>query len=133
VTLIEGKVEIIRQAQPAQKISRETSLQKAVTLSPGERVTVRVDTGLALDHPKVEALTAWQRGEVMFDNASLLDATAEINRYGNQQVILAEPGLAELRVSGVFETRDPEEFAHAMAQLHHLNVRREGREILLER
>lgn len=122
VTLIEGLVEVTPSLQPV----------KPVRLSPGERITLHAQTGAVLDHPKVEALTAWRRGEVMFDDVSLLEAATEINRYGGMQVVLAEPQLAQLRVSGVFETADPQEFAQAMAQLHRLHTRRNGSHIVLE-
>jgi len=133
VTLIEGRIELASHPLLASNASPDVLSRDALLLSPGERATVRAGAALALDRPKVEALTAWRRGEVMFDDASLQDAVSEINRYGDVQVVIAEPALAQLRVSGVFATQDPREFAQAMARLHHLSVRTEGSSIRLER
>jgi transmembrane sensor len=128
VTLIEGKVAVARQRSSA---DRADAALTAVILAPGQRVIVRDDAKPALDTPALQTVTAWRRGEVIFDDASLRDAAAEINRYGTVRVVLATPALAQLRVSGVFGTRDPQEFARAMAQLHKLSVRRESGEIVL--
>lgn len=58
----------------------------------------------------------------MFDNASVQEAVAEINRYGRVQVHVGDPAVAALRISGVFSTRDPIEFANVIAKLHGLDV-----------
>ena len=118
VVLVEGRVEVSRKAQDQAKPVR------LAVLSPGERLTVRADAGVALDRPKLEAATAWRRGQVMFDDSSLIDAVAELNRYGGAQVVVGDPSLAGLRVSGVFAAQDPDAFAEAVAQLH--GLRREA-------
>ncbi len=132
VTLIEGRVELTPHARPLRPAASGVWPSQALLLSPGERVTVR-SAGVALDRPKVEALTAWRRGEVLFEDVSLLEAVAEINRYGDAQLVIAEPELERLRVSGVFETRNPQEFAQAMARLHQLTVQLEDGQIRLAR
>jgi transmembrane sensor len=114
VTLVEGKVEV--RAQGARKV-----LSKAV-LTPGQRLTVQHENGLAYDRPAIEAVTAWRRGEAVFDNATLLSAAAELNRYGMNRVVVADPEVGSLRISGVFSTRDPAEFAAVASQVHGLKV-----------
>lgn len=128
VTLLDGKIEMIR---PSNSGGAAASAGRKVLLEPGERVIARDDEPVVHDRPKVEALIAWRRGEVMFDDASLQDVAAEINRYGSSQRIIVDSSVAHLRVSGVFETRDPREFAQAMARLHRLQVRdADGRIVL---
>jgi transmembrane sensor len=127
VVLVEGRVEVTRQNPSQPKPVR------VAVLSPGERLTVRADAGAAVDRPKVETVTAWRRGEVMFDETSLLDAAGELNRYGATQVMVGDPTLASLHISGVFQTHDPTEFAEAAAELHGLQVDREGNRLVLRR
>jgi transmembrane sensor len=127
VTLIEGRVEVSKHPPGAASV-------RVAVLSPGERVVVRPDaptSPAAIDRPKVEAVTAWRRGEVMFDDVSLADAITELNRYGDSHIVVADPALAAIRVSGVFETHDPAEFADAMAQLYGLRVEHDGDQIAL--
>lgn len=97
--------------------------QSTIVLAPGERLAVRDDMAKrTLDRPPVDEAIAWRRGEAMFDNTPLTDAMDEINRYGKTKVSVADPALAQLRISGVFATRDPVEFANVIAKLHDLNV-----------
>lgn len=127
VTLVEGRVEVTRQPP------RQPKAQPVAVLAPGQRLTVRPDAGSAIDTPRVEAVTAWRRGEVMFDETPLIDAAAEINRYGGAPVEIGDPSLASLRLSGVFQTHDGAEFARAAAELHDLRVDHEGGRIVLRR
>lgn len=127
VALIEGKVEVTGQPSSA----GSGLLAKATLLSPGDRMTVRGGTHSQLDRPMMEAVTAWQKGEVMFDNATLAEAVAELNRYGPVSLRVDARDLQGLRVSGVFTTRDPKEFARAVAQLHRLSLDENGGSIIL--
>jgi transmembrane sensor len=124
VVLIEGRVAIARA-----KSGHATPL---ATLAPGERLILEPGATTAkVDRVNVETATAWRRGELMFEDAALSDAAAELNRYGGVPVALGDPGLAKLRVSGVFEARDPDEFAAAVAELHHLRVERTNDALVL--
>lgn len=125
VTLVDGRVEVSRgsDGKPA----------APTLLSPGERLVLRSDGRAALDHPSLQALTAWQRGEAVFDNVPLAHAVHEINRYGGTPVRVADPKVAEMRVSGVFAVHDPVEFANALAKLCHLRVVRSGSAITITR
>jgi len=72
----------------------------------------------------MDQLLAWTRGEVVFDDLSLAEAVAEVNRYSAVPIVLAGPSaLAALRVSGQFRTGDAAGFARAVAELHGLVVR----------
>lgn len=127
VTLIEGRVAVRREGTAA--------ISSALLLKPGERARmVRAEGRPAavdsprLDRPPVDQVTAWKRGEVVFDDVSLRDAIAEMNRYHRTPVVLVgDAGQAGRRVSGVFRTGDHAGFARAIAALHGLVVR-EGRD-----
>ena len=125
VTLIEGRVEV---TEPNQ-----ARTPRIAVLTPGQRVTITATAGAALDRPSIEAVTAWRRGEVVFEDTTLLEAAEELNRYNAEHLVIADPSLASLRISGVFSTGDMEEVARAVAQLHHLRAHREGGEIRLTR
>lgn len=127
ISLVEGRVEVMRQTPSQAKAVH------VAALSPGERLTVRGDVGSAVDRPKMDTVTAWRRGEVMFDETSLIDAAAELNRYGGTQVQVGDPALATLKVSGVFQTHNPMGFAEATAELHDLRLERDGERLVLRR
>jgi transmembrane sensor len=127
VTLVEGRVEVRQQTRSA------PGPTKLAILAPGERLTVKPNEAVAVDRPQIEAATAWRRGELIFEDASLSDAVDELNRYGGQPVVLADPRIAGLRVSGVFRTGAADEFAQTIAELHHLEVRQDDGKIVLHR
>jgi len=59
-------------------------------------------------------------------------AVAELNRYGGTRVVIEDPRLAALPISGVYAT-DAGDFAEAAATLHGLRVEREGQELHIRR
>lgn len=129
VTLIEGKVAVSR-GTPAKGRAKPAA---ATVLQPGERLILRAGGRATLDRPSIKSLTAWQRGEVVFDNVTLAYAINELNRYGGMPVRLGDPTLANMRVSGVFTVHDPAEFAKAIAKLRHLHVVRSEQSIVIVR
>jgi transmembrane sensor len=131
VTLIEGRVSV-RSATadgpaglaPAKEVQMQAGERMRLARSPDPR------SGPAkqlVDRPQIEQLLAWKRNEVIFDDVSLADAVAEMNRYSRTPIVI--PGsLSNLRVSGQYRTGDSAGFARAVAALHGLHVRdRDGR------
>lgn len=122
ITLVDGKIAVAADAHEPQRI-----------LAPGERLTL--DNGLParLDSPRIDALTAWRRGEVLLGNTRLADAVVEMNRYDARQLVLDAPELADVRVSGVYRTGDSPGFARAVAELHGLRLVESAEAIHLRR
>ncbi|AZS21751.1 MULTISPECIES: FecR family protein [unclassified Caulobacter] len=106
VTLAEGKVAVRDQG-------RET---KAWTLSPGQKIVV----GPAAAKPSrtdVAADTSWTAGQIVFHNAPLDAAVAEVNRYSARKVVLAEGAPHNLEINGTFPTGDVDGFAMAASNI----------------
>jgi transmembrane sensor len=114
VTLVDGKVEV----------------SAAGILAPGERVTFTQHNRPQLDRPQLEKLTAWQQGLVNIDDMTLSQAVAEMNRYTTARLVVEGPA-ADIHVSGVFRITDAENMAKAVAMTHGLELREEGRRIVL--
>jgi len=135
VTLIEGKVEVESNDGARQP--------QASVLEPGQRATLhRILSSSAkapgasqwlVDEPKLAAVTAWRRGDVVFEDASLREAVAELRRYGGPDVKFPDPSVGTLRVSGVFGLRDITESLQAMAEVHRLKLRHSPDGLVLER
>jgi len=126
VTLVQGRVEV-------SKLQPHAASRRLAVLSPGQRLTSHEDAPVTLDTPKIEAVTAWRRGELVFDNVSLQQAAAELNRYSDIKITIPDPAVAELRISGVFATNNPAAFAADIAQIHHLQARPDGSNLSLEK
>jgi transmembrane sensor len=128
VTLIEGQVSV----QPEAYRNGEESFQPGqLVLHPGERARLaarasgaQAESPPQVDHPRIDQVVAWKRGEALFDDVSLEQAVAEMNRYSRTPIVLVGGDTsARHRVSGVFRTGDNLGFAHAVAALHGLVVR----------
>jgi transmembrane sensor len=129
VTLVEGRVAIEPIAWP--DVLPAAPLAGLKLLSPGERLRFEGDSTAKEDSPSIERVTAWQKGQLIFDDTSLTEAAAEFNRYGTQKLTIDGRGLGKLRVGGVFRIGDPSSFAHAMANAYHLRVIEDDRSIVL--
>jgi transmembrane sensor len=65
---------------------------------------------------------------VIFDNTPLSQAVDELNRYSSTHIGLADPELADLRLSGTFATGGTSAFVEAIAayfpiQIEHTDSR----------
>jgi len=127
VTLIEGQVSL-RPAEAGK--ARGVAPATPVLMQAGERIRLLSAEGdaaapatLQLDKPRIEPLMAWKRSEAVFDDVSLADAVAEMNRYHRTPIVLhGDSSLPQLRVSGLYRTGDSAGFAKAVAALHGLVV-----------
>lgn len=114
VTLIEGSVRIAR----ASGSSR--------VLKPGERAKLDRLGGIIISRVDAEEVVSWARGWLVFRDEPLSRVVAEVNRYADQPIRLAEPALGSLRLSGNFRVGDSASMASAMAALLPLTVAEAG-------
>jgi transmembrane sensor len=118
VALLEGQVSVgpaDRSAQPA-------------LLKPGQTFVERGGTAI-LRHQKAEAATAWRSGFAYFEDDTLVVAAAELNRYSKKQIVVRDPEVAALRVTGRFRTGDPERFVRVLEEIYPVRAVVEGDEI----
>lgn len=107
VTLIEGHVKI-------------TGGRKIVKLDPGEQLAVSGSGAQKLANVNVNGITAWQSGQLVFDNEPLSQVVERISRYSTVPVTVADANTGALRMSGVFNTGDVAAFVEAVT--HYLPV-----------
>ncbi|MEJ1965033.1 MAG: FecR domain-containing protein [Gammaproteobacteria bacterium] len=120
VTLVEGKVRV-----------RAGGLARETVLNAGQRLTFIERKPAAIDEPPIDDVIAWRRGEVILDKTRLLDAVEEMNRYSAVKLVLDDPVVAEIRVSGIFRAGDSVRFAQAVGEAYHLAVDHEPRRIVI--
>jgi transmembrane sensor len=122
VTLAEGRVEVG---------SRDTSRPR-IALEPGQQYAERNGAGTVRTiGPATENVLAWRRGLVNFDDESLAVAAAIMNRYSDERIVINDPAVAGLRLSGQFKAGDIRRFATTLADLHRLEIREQPGEIEL--
>jgi transmembrane sensor len=80
---------------------------ESVTLSVGQRIRYTREGIGATEQVDAEVETAWSRGKLIFVDKPLGDVVAELNRYHQGRIEIADPRLRHRIVSGVFDLRDP--------------------------
>lgn len=99
-----------------------TPAAESFMLSPGERLIFASLQPPKIDTPRIEAITAWRRGEVLLEAMPLSEAIAEMNRYDKRRLMLDDASLEKIRISGIYRSGDSLSFAQAVAELHGLEV-----------
>jgi transmembrane sensor len=113
------------------KVAVTSTEGRSNELVPGERVTFTHAASPKIDRPTLARVTAWQHGQVAFDNTSLADAAAEMNRYSHQRVVIEDAAIAAIRISGIFQAGNLSNFSQALAAAYHVQARTEGDVITL--
>lgn len=93
VAVIEGEVEVSAGQAPLQR------------LDGGQQLLASAGQLGAVEAADLSRVSAWQHGKLRFDGTPLRDVVADIQRYRQAPIRLADPHLGELRVSGEFDSQ----------------------------
>jgi transmembrane sensor len=113
---------------------RQSPSQSAM-LTPGDVATVS-ENRMHVTHASPRTLAkglSWRRGVLVFDNTSLADAAAELNRYNSKKLVIADPAIASETIGGTFGTNDIEAFARVARTALGLHVANNGAEMIVFR
>lgn len=117
VTVLRGEVEVRpRTAAPAVSAANEpvesarSPPVEVAKLTAGRRALVKsgsaeIETTTVTS---LEPVTAWTERRLVFDSTPLSDIVQQFNRYNHKRLVLDDPSLASLELSGVFGSNDPE-------------------------
>lgn len=114
LVVTEGKVLMAAANIPRQQVLESFAHPSVVAKTDvivysGEKAIVNNNTPTAvktLSLDQVQRDLAWQQGMLIFDGEPLASALDDISRYTTKTFTLADPQLAELKVSGYFKAGD---------------------------
>jgi transmembrane sensor len=120
VAVVSGRVQLDNEADATSSIP--------VTLARGDIATVHGTSTFVVPNSidKVEDLLSWRRGLLVFDQLTLADAASEFNRYSRKKLVITDPALARMRISGRFESSNVDGFTRLLRLAYRLNVADEG-------
>ncbi len=118
VTLTEGRISVTA-----------PSLSSPLLLSAGERLTAEGDAPPEVGRTAADVSPAWQGGYASFDNMKLSDAAAVLNRYPGPPLVVRDPRVASLRITGMFKLGDTERFGRTVEQIHPVRVKHANGEV----
>lgn len=118
VTVLRGKLSFVGQPErPGRGSPAATSLRQ------GQRIASSAADGLGKPVAAAPDASSWPSGMLSFDGERLADAIAEFNLHNRRQLVIADPGIAGLRITGAFHANDPLGFARALGGLFGLEAR----------
>jgi transmembrane sensor len=137
VTLLQGHVVVLPQSAPvvpwvpaapragegsatlagaeSRALSSAGDAMDTIYLDPGEQLVMAPRAAPHISRVDVERVTAWERGEIVFDNEPLASVIRRMNRYGPRQIVVGDDRAAGLRISGVFHEGDVDGFVSTIA------------------
>lgn len=140
VVLYQGHVAILDDATGTGSPVAPTSapapgLRMAIerSLTPGKEMTgsLGADAAVAIRPVDLPQTSAWEAGQLSFDDEPLYLAVARMNRYTADPLVVEGSGLAALRVSGVFAAGDTSAFVEGLSALHPIRAERLAGRIVL--
>ena len=122
VTVTDGKVKMSKVATDTplsdiKELNNTIAQADDVFIVKGEKVIANNNQTPILTHIKTENLQrelSWLDGKLIFDNETLFDVIEEINRYLDITIVLKDPSLHALRMSGRFDLGDSEALIEAI-------------------
>jgi len=120
VSLIEGSARL--------ESTNDGKKSRATDLKPGDVATATA-TDLAVRREPIAQLKrdlGWRNGLLVFDNTTLADAAAELNRYNNTKIVVSDPQITRLSIGGTFRQNDIMALLNTAKQVFGLKVRRRG-------
>ena len=68
--------------------------------------------------------TSWTTGRLIFAATPIREAVAEVSRYSDRRIELKDKGIAQIPVSGAFDTGDTDAFIAALSDLYGVTASR---------
>jgi transmembrane sensor len=135
VAVVEGKVQIALRAEALGGIAApiKTVALGATQFVDIEAAAVAKVAPVARPLAAPQSAMAWMQRRIVFEDDRLDAAVEEFNRYNRTALQVVDPGLAALRISGVFSADDPEALVKYLERVQGVSVHRERARILLRR
>ena len=127
VLVREGVVEVKRPDVPTAPPVRVAAGSQA--LAPDNAPIVAA----ALTKSEVDKALAWRIGRIVFEGETLRKAAADFARYSDTRIVIDDPAVSNMTITGLFVSNDPVGFAKAVAQSLNLRARVSASEVHLSR
>jgi transmembrane sensor len=126
-------VSVLPQAGPVQVASEKAAagITTPRTIVPGQLVVFAEDRLVRDERPEMERAVAWRYGRLELFKETLAEAVAQMNRYTHRPIVILDPAIAQLRISGNYSVGDAQAFATSISVLLPVEVTLERDRITL--
>jgi transmembrane sensor len=116
VAVVQGRVRVEDTTPGASSAS--------ITVTPGDVAIGLGSSTMVVSKPvaAVEDKLTWRDGRLVFDGATLAEVADDFNRYNRQQLLISDPSVAAIRISGTFKASNVEAFVRLLKEAYGLKV-----------
>jgi len=95
-----------------------------ITVAPGDVAIGIGSSTMVISKPvaAIESKLSWRDGRLVFDGTSLAEVADDFNRYNRQQLLISDPSVAAIRISGTFNASNMEAFVRLLKEAYGLKV-----------
>jgi transmembrane sensor len=101
------------------------------TLVPGQRLVFAAEQLVREERPMMAQAVAWRSGRLAFFDEPLAQAVEAMNRYTRRPIVILDPQIAQMTISGNYSVGDPQAFATSISVLLPVRVELERSRITL--
>src|SRR4030095_1124691 len=87
------------------------------TIMPGRLVVFAEDKLVREEQPEMKRAVAWHYGRLELFKEPLAEAVAQMNRYTRRPIVILDPEIAQMRISGTYSVGDAQAFATSISVL----------------
>lgn len=88
-----------------------------IKLAPGQAFSAQSGAAGKVSRADLDEALAWKQGVVEFRDQPLSEAIGLLNRYTRAQIVIKDPKVAALRITGVFKTGDIRRFGRSVSEV----------------
>lgn len=101
-------------------------------LTGGDRAVVDAAGGFTVhEGVDVDALLSWTTGRLVFERVALADVVADLERWYDVTILVADPALASRRLTAAFDREPLDTVLETVGKLVDARVQRDGQHIVL--
>ncbi|MET0265638.1 MAG: FecR domain-containing protein [Duganella sp.] len=122
VAVEEGRVRVAADA-----VASSPTQGLALELGAGQRVAADASGKLgAIGQVEAAGIAPWREGRISFDNTPLGQVLAELGRYSSTGLLVRDPAVAALRITGTFDPHRPDNFRRMLPKVLPVTLQRDG-------
>jgi transmembrane sensor len=130
VTVLEGRVAV---AGTPRNEGTKSGVAESLLVFAGEQAIVTTSEATKREAPNAAGVVAWTTGLLVFDSEPLREVARAFNRQNAKHLIVTDPALQELKISGVFPATGAARVAEFLRQRFAVQVIESDTEIRIEK
>lgn len=127
VTLLEGRVKVSFMGEDPEGAELDTfssdKKSSSIYLEPGAQAVIDSSKQqLTFSKVNVNDAVAWRDGKLVFNSKPLSEVVEEFNRYDQSRIVIRDPMLKALEITGTFDPYDRETFIKTLRSVSQVHV-----------